>query len=67
MAELEGIGIEDFRVLVERAGLSLTVEELETLKPMYDFYAERTGVLHNLDLEATDLAVTFSSNWDPQE
>ena len=67
MAETEGIGIEDFRVLVERAGLSLSTEELETLKPMYDFYAERTGVLHDLDLNAEDLAVAFSSNWDPQE
>jgi hypothetical protein len=34
---------------------------------MYDFYRERTVVLHDLDLNAKDLAVTFSSNWDPQE
>ena len=64
MAESEGISIGDFRVLVGRAGLSLTDEELESLKPMYDHYIRETASLHELQLEAEDLAVAFSPNWD---
>jgi hypothetical protein len=66
MAETAGIALENFRVLVERAGLSLSSEELTVLKPMFDFYAEQIRRLHEVELGAEDLAVTFDPGWDPQ-
>ena len=66
MADSDGISLDNLRVLAERVDLRLTPAELEHLKPMFDFYAEQMGVLHDLDLAAEDLAVMFSPNWDPQ-
>jgi hypothetical protein len=66
MAETAGISVENFRVLVERAGLSLSHDELVSLKPMFDFYAEQVPQIHTLDLRAEDLAVVFFPGWDPQ-
>jgi hypothetical protein len=66
MAEGEGIAIEQLRVLAERAGLALKPEELTALKPMFDYYSKQIKVLFEVELEAEDLAVTYSPNWDPQ-
>ena len=64
MAESEGVSLGDFRVLVGRAGLNMTDEELESLKPMYDHYIRETARLHELELDAEDMAVAFSPVWD---
>jgi hypothetical protein len=66
MAESTGIALEHFRVLVERAGLQLSDTELAALQPMYDFYAEQIRKLHEVELGAEELAVTFLPHWDPQ-
>ena len=66
MAQSEGIPIEHLRVLTERAGLGLTHEELTSLKPMFDHYAQQIQALYEVELDAEDLAVTYSPNWDPQ-
>jgi hypothetical protein len=65
MAEGETISLDHFRILTARAGLTLTPDELTALKPMYDHYAALIQSLHEMPLEAEDLAVTFSPNWDP--
>lgn len=65
MAERETISLDHFRILTTRAGLTLTADELAALKPMYDHYAGLIQSLHEVPLEAEDLAVTFSPNWDP--
>lgn len=59
MSEPADISLADFRVLVARAGLHLNDEELVALKPMYDFYAPLVQALHEVQLDAEDLAVTF--------
>ena len=59
MSEQKSISLDDFRVLVERAGLNLNAEDLAALKPMYDFYAPLVQELHDVELDAEDLAVTF--------
>ena len=64
MADTEGISIDAFRVLADRAGLGLTAQELEELKPMYDYFAQQAAVLSTLDLDAEDLAVRFPPEWD---
>jgi hypothetical protein len=66
MAETEGISIDQLRGLAERSGLTLKHEELTVLKPMYDHYAKQITVLFEIELEAEDLAVVYSPNWDPQ-
>ena len=59
MAESEGISLDQLHVLTQRAGLSLTTEELTSLKPMFDHYAKQIQVLYEVELEAEDLAVTY--------
>ena len=66
MAASEGISLDQLRGLAERSGLTLTTEDLTALKPMFDHYAKQIRVLFEIDLEAEDLAVMYSPNWDPQ-
>ena len=66
MAESEGISVEQFGTLVERAGLTMKAEELTALKPMFDYYAKQIKLLFEIELEAEDMAVMYSPNWDPQ-
>ena len=66
MAASEGIAIDQLRGLSERAGLALRPEELAGLKPMFDHYAKQIRVLFDIELDAEDLAVTYSPSWDPQ-
>jgi hypothetical protein len=66
MAESEGISVEQLRGLAERAGLAMTTEELTALKPMFEHYAKQIKVLFEIELEAEDMAVMYSPNWDPQ-
>ena len=58
--------LEDFRALTRRAGLDLTDDELEHLKPMYDHYLEPIALMNALDLDAEDLAVVYAPGWDPE-
>jgi hypothetical protein len=62
MAESEGISLDQLRVLAQRADLSLTMEELTSLKPMFDHYAKQIRVLYEVELDAEDLAVTYLPN-----
>jgi hypothetical protein len=59
MAESEGISLDQLRILAQRAGLSLTTEELTSLKPMFDHYAKQIQILDEVELDAEDLAVMF--------
>ena len=60
----ESISMNAFRVLADRAGLGLTMDELESLKPMYDHFARQTAVLSELDLDAEDMALRFPPDWE---
>ena len=66
MATPDAISLEQFQILTERARLNLTSDEVAALKPMYDFYAAQIRSLHEIPLDAEDLAVSFSPTWDPQ-
>jgi hypothetical protein len=66
MVDSTGISVENFRVLVERAGLRLNDAELTGLRPMFVFYAAQFHTLHEVELGAEELAVTFLPHWDPQ-
>lgn len=60
------ISTEDFRALALRAGMDLSDDELEHLKPMYEYYTEPIARMNALDLDAEDLAVAFSPGWEPE-
>jgi hypothetical protein len=66
MAESEGIAVEQLRGLAERAGLTMKTEEVTALKPMFDHYAKQIKLMFEIDLDAEDMAVVYSPNWDPQ-
>jgi hypothetical protein len=66
MAESEGIAVEQLRGLAERAALAMQTEELTALKPMFDLYAKQVKMLFEIELDAEDMAVVYSPNWDPQ-
>ncbi len=60
------ISLEEFRVLANRAGLELSDDELEHLKPMYEHFLEPVAQMNALELDVEDLAVVFSPGWDPE-
>jgi len=66
MTEAAGIPLDQLSILAERAGLKLTAEELASLKPMFDHYAQQIPALFEAELGAEDLAVVYNPNWDPQ-
>lgn len=54
---------EEFRQMADRAGLGMSQEELEELKPMFDLYAQYTRQLHSLDLGNEEIDVAFRPDW----
>ena len=60
------ISTDDFRALAVRAGLELSADELERLKPMYEHYLAAIERMNALELDAEDLAVAFTAGWEPE-
>ena len=60
-----GVGFEEFRQMAERSGLGMTTQELEDLKPLYDWYSQYTEILHSIDLGAEEMDLTFHPDWPP--
>jgi len=55
-----------FKALVLRAGMELSDEELADLKEAYDVFQPGVDALHNAQLGAEDMAVSFEPAWDPE-
>ena len=49
--------------MAELAGLGMTQQELEELKPLYDLYLPYINQLHSLDFGAEEIAVSFHADW----
>ncbi len=64
-AQKPGVSFEEFRLMTERAGLGMTRQELEELKPLYDLYAQHIEILHSIDLGAEEMGMTFHPDWPP--
>ena len=60
---MEGISIEGFRVLLERAGLQLPPEEMESLKPQFERHLQLLEVLYAADLAEEEVAEVFLPRW----
>lgn len=61
--ENDGVSPEVFRQMVERAGLGLTEEESERLRPLYGLYFEFVKQIHSVDLQDEDIAMAFQPDW----
>ena len=63
MAESSDVSMEEFRLMVDRAGLGMSDAELEELKPIYDLYAAYATQLHNINFGAEEIVVEFHPDW----
>ena len=59
----QNISAEEFKTMADLAGLGMTQEELDELKPMYDLHLVYINQLHSLDLGAEEMAVSFEPDW----
>jgi hypothetical protein len=57
------ITLEDLKIIVQRAWLELTTQEMEHLLPMYQQLASQVSMLHDPDLPLAEPAVTFPADW----
>ena len=55
-----------FEALVSRAGMELNEEELADLKEAYDVFQPGVDNLHDAQLGAEDMALSFEPAWDPE-
>ena len=54
---------EEFKLMADRAGLGMSQQELDDLKPVYDLYAPYIHLLHSVDLRAEEIGLTFHPDW----
>ena len=57
------VSAEDFKLLTEQAGLSLSPKELEELKPLYELYLQHVRLLKTMDLGSEEIAMAFHPDW----
>ena len=58
--------MEEFKLIADRAGLGMSQQELEELKPIYDMYAKYAEQLHHIDLRSEEMVVEFHPDWPDQ-
>ena len=63
MPEQGEVSMDEFRLMVDRAGLGLNDQELEELKPIYDLYAAYAAQLHNINFGAEEMVTEFHPDW----
>ena len=63
MPEPAEMSIDEFQQLADRAGLGMSRQEIEELKPIYDLYAAYARQLHDIDFGATEMIVEYHPDW----
>ena len=59
----QGVNAEQFAMMTRLAGLNMSQEEIDDLKPMYDLYSEYIRLVHSVDLQAEEIGLTFHPDW----
>lgn len=59
----DSVSPEQFRMMADIAGLGMTSEELDELKPLYDLYYQYVKALHSIDLGAEEINLAFHPDW----
>ena len=57
------MSLDEFQQLADRAGLGMSRQEVEELKPIYDLYADYARQLHDIDFGATEMIVEYHPDW----
>ena len=57
------IPIEELQQMADRAGLGMSRQEVEELKPIYDLYAAYAVQLHEINFGAEEMVVEFHPDW----
>jgi len=57
------VSIERLKIMAELAGLNMTDQEVEELKPLFDLHLQYANQLHAIDLGAEEIAVSFKADW----
>ena len=57
------MSLDEFQQLADRAGLGMSRQEVEELKPIYDLYAAYARDLHEIDFGATEMIVEYHPDW----
>lgn len=66
MPEPAEMSIDELQQLAYRAGLGMSREEVEAIKPVYDMYAAYARMCHEVEFGATEMVVEFHPDW-PEE
>jgi hypothetical protein len=64
-ANVQGQSSQGLDLLMRRAGLTLSSDELARLQPLYDAYLEHVKALYSSDLGEEEPADFFSCEWTP--
>lgn len=59
----DDVSIEEFKLMADCAGLGMSQQELEELKPIYDLYAAYAEQLHTVSFGAEEMVVEFHPDW----
>ncbi|MSQ05946.1 MAG: hypothetical protein EXR54_03185 [Dehalococcoidia bacterium] len=57
------ITLKEFQVLARRAGLELTLDELEALLPLYREFTQQLAMLHDPSLPLEEPVMVFPAAW----
>ncbi len=63
MPDPADMSLDEFQQLADRAGLGMSRQEVEELKPIYDLYAAYARDLHEIDFGATEMIVEYHPDW----
>ena len=53
------VSVDELQRMADYAGLGMSRDEVEELKPIYDMYASYALQLHEIDFGATEMVVEF--------
>ena len=59
------VSMDTFKTMIEIAGLGMTEQEIENLKPLYDLYARYVTTVHSVEHGAEEVAAVFHPEWPP--
>jgi hypothetical protein len=59
------VSMDTFKTMIEIAGLGMTEQEIENLKPLYDLYAKYVTTVHSVEHGAEEVAAVFHPEWPP--
>ena len=59
----EELTLEEFKRLVDQAGLGVSRQDLAQLKPVYELSLQLIQLVHSVDLKAEEIGVGFDPNW----